>query len=360
MYTHEDATWSAKIGILAMEFHLETGMSVKCKGQLDLFPLGSGADEPAGDGVRADSLGDSEKSGVSGKGRRGQPGQPMPAGTLEMCVLGSGSGGNCAAIRLAGGAAILIDAGFGPVTTAKRLFQMGMEMAQIRAICLTHLDQDHFRPTWVQTLLGFGIQVHLHRWHLPDFDRVPGSPAMHAAGLVKVFDGDSFEPAEGIRVAAVRLVHDQQGTSGFVVESMSGRLGYATDLGHVPDALVDRFTGLDLLAIESNYDPPMQLRSPRPLFLKRRIMGPAGHLSNQQSFEAVRRIVDRSPQGSPRHILLLHRSQQCNHPDIVREVFAQDQRIGRRITLTHQRRPTRWFQATPLEAVQRRQFHFSF
>jgi phosphoribosyl 1,2-cyclic phosphodiesterase len=101
---------------------------------------------------------------------------------------------------------------------------------------------------------------------------------------------------------------------------------------------------VDLLAIESNYDPPMQLRSKRPLFLKRRIMGDAGHLSNEQAFEAVRRILDRSPDGSPRHIVLLHRSRQCNCPQTVREVFARDGRIAARLTLSDQRRPTRWFE----------------
>lgn len=266
-----------------------------------------------------------------------------PADTaLEFCVLGSGSGGNSTVVRL-GESTILIDAGFGPLTIARRLGQAKVDLATLRAICLTHLDQDHFRPHWLPTLLGWRIRVHLHRWHLSDFQAIPGGQAMCEAGLVDVFHDESFEPAPGMCIWPIHLAHDVKGTSGFLLESAVGRIGYATDLGHVPPALIDRFTGVDLLAIESNYDPPMQLKSSRPLFLKRRIMGHAGHLSNQQAFEAVSRIVDRSPPGTPRHIVLLHRSRQCNCPNLVREVFNQDQRIGARLTLSEQRRRTRWF-----------------
>lgn len=287
--------------------------------------------------------------------------KPIPRGTLSLCVLGSGSGGNSAVVRLQhDGPAVMIDAGFGPVTTAKRMADAGITLDQVRGILLTHLDQDHFRPAWIPTLVGFGIPVHLHRWHIEDFGAIPRAKAMFDAGLVRAFDADAFEPVAGVRVHAVRLAHDRQGTSGFVVASEVGRVGYATDLGHVPDELIERFAGVEVLAIESNYDPPMQLRSPRPIFLKRRIMGPAGHLSNQQSFEAVRRIVDRSPPGAPRHVVLLHRSQQCNDPEIVRGVFAVDGRIAPRVTLTHQRRASRWFHAAPLPPLAKDQLLLGF
>jgi phosphoribosyl 1,2-cyclic phosphodiesterase len=265
-----------------------------------------------------------------------------PGAALQLCVLGSGSGGNSTAVRF-GDDLVLLDAGFGPRTIARRLDLASVSLESVRAICLTHLDQDHFRPHWIPTLLGWRIPVHLHRWHVDQWSDLPGAMEMREAGLVHVFNDEPFEPAPGLRVSPIRLAHDTKGTSGFRLETGMGKIGYATDLGHVPAELVTHFTGVDLLAIESNYDPPMQLKSARPLFLKRRIMGHAGHLSNQQAFEAVCQIVDRSPPGCPRHIVLLHRSRQCNCPTLVREVFSQDQRVGARITLSEQRRRTRWF-----------------
>jgi hypothetical protein len=112
----------------------------------------------------------------------------------------------------------------------------------------------------------------------------------------------------------------------------------------------------------------MQCRSSRPAFLKQRIMGGKGHLSNQQAFDAVQRIAHRSPHGGPRQVVLLHRSAQCNDPAIVQAVFAQnpgnqDNRGNRRIpgvALTHQRRRSRWFTVTPAAAASAAQFRLAF
>ena len=267
-------------------------------------------------------------------------------GPLKLCVLGSGSGGNSSVLQL-GQQTILIDAGFGPRTTAKRLHGVKLDLTDIHAICLTHLDQDHFRPNWIATLLEHRILVWLHRGHLGALERIKGGDELGRAQLLKVFDGKPFEPVSGLRATAVHLPHDMKGTTGFLFESNVGRVGYATDLGHVSTELIQRFAGVDLLAIESNYDPPMQMQSSRPAFLKRRIMGGRGHLSNPEAFEAVQRIVDRSPAGLPHHIVLLHRSQQCNCPSAVQRVFNQDARIGPRVVLTEQRRRSRWLTVTP-------------
>jgi len=278
---------------------------------------------------------------------------------LRLCVLGSGSGGNCSVVRW-GEATMLIDAGFGPITTARRLNQAGLRAADLQAVCVTHLDQDHFRPNWIPTLVGLKIRVFLHRWHVNDLPTVPGGSDLLNSGLVVPFDDGPFQPIDGIDVLPIRLSHDVKGTTGFRVQTAGGSLGYATDLGHVPDALVEHFTGVDLLAIESNYDRQMQIGSDRPWFLKRRIMGQAGHLSNEQALEAVQQIMHRSPAGNPQHIVLLHRSQQCNCPDKVRALFHQHAAIKHRLTLTEQRRRSRWLAAKPQAATAGAQLHFAF
>ncbi len=284
----------------------------------------------------------------------GPPAPALPAGDLlagyakrrgeaAVCVLGSGSGGNSTVVRV-GDKALLIDAGFGPMTVARRLRDANLRLADIAAVCVTHLDQDHFRPTWLAPLRRAAIPLFVHRWHLDDLYDLHGEPArqLQRAGLVEVFDDEPFCPMREVRVSSFRLAHDTKGTCGFHIETPAGRIGYATDLGHVPTSLFEHFRGVDLLAIESNYDPQMQLGSSRPWFLKRRIMGMAGHLSNEQAFDAVRRIVNEGCDGSPRHIVLLHRSAQCNCPDLVRELFSQDARIAARLTLAEQRRCTPW------------------
>ena len=63
---------------------------------------------------------------------------------------------------------------------------------------------------------------------------------------------------------ALAVAHDAEGSHGFVMECDGHRAGFATDLGHVPAELIERFRGVDLLAMESNYDPEMEMNSDRP------------------------------------------------------------------------------------------------
>ncbi len=282
---------------------------------------------------------------------------------LEVCVLGSGSGGNATVARF-GGRALLLDAGFGPRTIAHRLAQAGMTLADLDAICLTHLDTDHFRPSWVPVIRDLGLTLHLHRWHLDDLCRVREGQTLIDAGRVSVFEDAGFEPFADHAVSAsvVRLQHDRQGTIGYRFDyeaGARGSLGYATDLGHAPAALIERFVGVDILCLESNYDEHMTTHSSRPSWVNRRNMSDSGHLSNDQAFAAIREIDARSPSGSPQHVVLLHRSSQCNHPTKVRRVFEQHEPLSRRVTLTEQRTRTRWLTASPRPAAQRHQTSFA-
>lgn len=278
---------------------------------------------------------DPDRRGASGRG--GEHGERGP----QLCVLGSGSGGNCTVVRH-GQTGLLIDIGLGPRIVGQRLENANLRLDAIDAICLTHLDQDHFRSSWIPALLRLRINLFIHRGHEEHLLRRPGGIRLKQAGLVHLFEDDRFCPLPNFVVRPMRMAHDRSGTCAFDVAIDQVRIGYATDLGHVPPRLVDHFTGVDLLAMESNYDPDLQRASGRPRFLQRRIMGQAGHLSNRQAFEAISQIVDRSSNGGPRYIVLLHRSGQCNQPELVHKMFAQDPRIANRLILAEQSRCTDW------------------
>ena len=81
--------------------------------------------------------------------------------------------------------------------------------------------------------------------------------------------------------------HDGVDGSAFVISSGSKKLGILTDLGHVFNELSDIVSSLDAVFIESNYDPAMLSNGPYPAFLKKRIQGPKGHLSNRESAELL-------------------------------------------------------------------------
>lgn len=256
--------------------------------------------------------------------------------SLELCILASGSAGNAAILRSPAGV-LLIDAGIGPRTFAKRLHGTGVRLSDIAALCLTHLDADHFSPHWTSTLLRLNIPVYCHA----DMVDCLADCSPELMPLARPFDVTAFSPMDGVTCDPIRFPHDRLGSHGFVVDGFGYRIGYATDLGHVPRYFFDRFRDLDCIALESNYDPQMQSESSRPWSLKRRITGGHGHLSNIQALAAVRKLIDRARQ-LPDHIVLLHRSQECNCPHLVRRLFSTDRRIALRLTLAQQHERSLW------------------
>ena len=288
--------------------------------------------------------------------------------SLEICVLGSGSSGNSTVVRAPWGA-FLIDAGFGPRATDQRMHGIGLSVADLSAIVLTHLDSDHFNFYWLLTILKYQIRLHVARPRMKELLRAPEVRDLQSklAGkhlpedalekLIVPFDdvlypltGRGGESASQVTVHALHLAHDEAGSHGFLLECDGYRVGFATDLGHVPEELIEKFSGVDLLALESNYDHAMELASSRPWYLKQRIMGGQGHLSNDQAFAAVQSILDRTadvcgPDQLPRHIVLLHRSRECNCPKVLRKLFSSDTRIAPVLTLTHQHERTSWLSA---------------
>ena len=269
----------------------------------------------------------------------------MSCGSIELCVLASGSAGNCTLLRTPGGV-VLIDAGIGPRTVSQRLEGTGVRAADVAAVVLTHLDRDHIDFNWFNTFARRRIPVFCHDTRAGELRRWASERGFEIT--VEPFTDAPFEPVPGTTFHPVHLPHDWAGTHAFVIEGHGCRVGFATDLGSVPDELLERFCDLDLLAIESNYDRRMQLDSPRPWFLKRRITGGRGHLSNDQALEAVRKILTRCERAGrrlPEHIVLLHRSQECNCPRLLRSLFSRDARIAPRLVLAEQYERTDWLRA---------------
>jgi phosphoribosyl 1,2-cyclic phosphodiesterase len=225
----------------------------------------------------------------------------------------------------AGGRTILIDAGIGPRAAARVMGTIGVALHEVSDVLVTHLDYDHFRHGWMRQR-DFRAVVHLHRRHWPMAESL--RPHRHR---VRLFDAP-FEPLPGLVVDPLVQHHDEHGVVAFRLGCLGGDLGFATDLGRVTPALVRHFQGVRVLAIESNYCPRMQEASPRPEFLKRRIMGGSGHLSNEQCAQVAAAVA-------PRHVVLLHLSRQCNTPELA---LAGHAGRGYRVTLACQTTPTGW------------------
>ena len=276
-----------------------------------------------------------------------------PGPDAAMCVLASSSGGNCTIVRWTGAEgkvhACLIDLGLSPRRTRAALAEHGLALADLDAVILTHLDTDHCHTGWsgkdaarftdADAALPRSVRLHVAHSHLGRATR-----AMLNAGRFLPFKGRIDLPG-GARVRVLMNSHDDLGTACFRISVAGGELGFATDVGHATEALVDHLRGVDVLAIESNYCPKMQLESDRPAVLKERIMGGGGHLSNEQAARAVHAIEPRS------HLVLLHLSRQCNTPELA---AAQHEGADYALTIAHHDRPTRWVRiGPPLSVVSR-------
>ncbi len=268
-----------------------------------------------------------------------------------LCVLASGSSGNCSVLALRRGnivRLVLLDLGLSPRRTFRMLAEMGYRPDQIDDAIVTHLDADHFQHSWL-TALPPHVRVRMHERHEHELLAMGTNPA---AARIHTFDHDPFEIDDeggGVTVRPLLMSHDQAGVATFRIDMpglSAGTLGFCTDLGHVTADLVghlradhdreprgDGGGGVDVLAMESNYCPKLQLASDRPQFLKNRIMGGSGHLSNHEALEAIRAVAPRE------HVVLLHLSRQCNDPALVADMHAGSDYA---LTISSQSTPTRW------------------
>ncbi len=260
-----------------------------------------------------------------------------------LCVLASGSRGNCSVLVVPSTPdtprrVYLIDAGLSPRRTAKLLDERGIRPDEVDAIIYTHLDTDHCYvgsgAGWVKAIRPgyFRAKLMIHRGHMGRAERM-GLLSAHT----EPFD-DACELAPNVSMYTEVLSHDSLGVAcfRFVIDGKNGEvahLGYATDCGRVTPGLIEHMRGVDTLAIESNYCPKLQQDSDRPVFLKKRIMGGSGHLSNQISADAVARMRVRE------HLVLLHLSQQCNTPELASE---EHDHSGLTRTISTQHEATAW------------------
>lgn len=231
-------------------------------------------------------------------------------GGVGFAVLGSSSRGNCAVVRVGDPLnyrLVLLDAGFSPSKTRRMLGEIGLDARRVSAVLVTHLHRDHLHSGWVR-----GMPEHA-RFFVHERHRAWAKRSGVLYRKTEVFgDGDEFGVA-GLRVSAALAPHDDVGSAVFrlVGELGCGRevsVGYATDVGEVPGLVERLLRGVDLLAIESNYCPEMQVRSGRHPVLIDRVMAGRGHLSNEECAEAVGRI-------GPGRALLLHLSRECNEAE---------------------------------------------
>ncbi len=228
---------------------------------------------------------------------------------MIVAPLSSGSAGNAYWFE-SDGTAILVDAGLGPRETKKRLEIVGHELARIKAVVVTHEHYDHIRGA--ETIARkYGVPIYLTRGTL-NASRIDTNETKTV-----IFENDSSFIIGELQVHARRTIHDAADPACFVIEARDGtRVGIASDLGFVDAGVLRHLTGCDGLFFESNHDLDMLRMGTYPWPLKRRIMSRFGHLSNDDSVNAVQRLLG----AELKTLCMIHLSQKNNHESIVRDM----------------------------------------
>jgi phosphoribosyl 1,2-cyclic phosphodiesterase len=228
---------------------------------------------------------------------------------MIVAPLSSGSAGNAYWLE-SDGTAILVDAGIGPRDTKKRLEVVGCDITALRAIVITHEHYDHIRGA-EKIARKYEVPIYLTRGTL-DASRIDPADVNTV-----IFENDTTFTIGELQVHARKTIHDAADPACFVVEARDGtRIGIASDLGYVNPEVLQHLSGCDGLFFESNHDLDMLRMGSYPWSLKRRIMSRFGHLSNDDSVNAVQRLLG----AELKTLCMIHLSQKNNHESIVRDM----------------------------------------
>jgi len=236
---------------------------------------------------------------------------------LKFISFGSGSSGNSYYLYTETDS-LLIDVGVGIRTLKKHFHNYGLRFEDVHHILITHDHADHVKsvgslstdyhlPVYATRKVHAGIE----RNYCVRKKIVPN----HAHIIEK---GVPFVVGE-FRVTPFGVPHDSTDNVGYFVEHEGVTFCLITDVGHITEEIQEFIGKANYLVLESNYSVEMLQAGKYPQYLKDRILGPNGHLSNDECAHA---LADFSTP-SLRHVWLCHLSEENNHPELARKTVEQ-------------------------------------
>ena len=232
---------------------------------------------------------------------------------IRFCTLFSGSSGNCTYIE-SGSFSILIDAGASLRAIKRTLEAIGVDIANVNAVFITHEHSDHIS----------GLQVLASRYNMPVYAN-EGTIKGILNECGKISDGRLSELETGrsveigeMNISSFATSHDSRESVGYTIHISGHRIAVATDLGLIDDTVMNAITSCEIVMLESNHDLGMLKNGNYPYFLKRRIMSDRGHLSNESCSIVLPSLLE----CGAKHFVLAHLSRDNNLPELAVETAA--------------------------------------
>ncbi len=228
---------------------------------------------------------------------------------LFITSLNSGSNGNCYYVGNERDA-VLIDAGLSCRQTEKRMQRLGLPLAAVKAIFISHEHTDH--------VSGIAQLAGKYQWPVFITPQTLYRARVSATGL-QIRSLRAYEPVwvGELCVTAFPKLHDACDPLSFVVSGQGTNVGVFTDIGQPCEHVIHHFRQCHAAFLEANYDEEMLEKGRYPEHLKRRIRGEKGHLSNQQALALFR---THKP-AFMSHVVLAHVSKENNRPQLIRDLF---------------------------------------
>lgn len=240
---------------------------------------------------------------------------------MRLCSIASGSSGNCIYVG-SEATHLLIDAGISGKKTESGLRELGLTGRDIDGILVTHEHADHIS----------GLGVLARKYEIPIYATAGTIDAMKSCGSLGAVDEGLFHEVwedkkliiKDLTVNPMHISHDAAQPVGYRISYGNRRVAVCTDLGVYNDYTVECLKGMDALLLEANHDVNMLQVGPYPYYLKQRILGDRGHLSNENSGRLICRILH----DNLKTILLGHLSKENNLPELAFESVRMEINMG--------------------------------
>lgn len=240
---------------------------------------------------------------------------------MRLCSIASGSSGNCTYVG-SEATHLLIDVGISGKRTEAGLRELALTGADIDGILVTHEHSDHIS----------GLGVFCRKYEIPIYATKGtiqaiihnGGKNAPDASLFREIQADKKMIIKDLTVSPMRISHDAAEPVAYRIGYEGKRVAVCTDLGVYNDYTVECLKGLDAILLEANHDVNMLQVGPYPYYIKQRILGDRGHLSNENSGRLLNKVLH----DGLKAILLGHLSKDNNLPQLAYEAVRLEITLG--------------------------------
>ncbi len=242
---------------------------------------------------------------------------------MRVKVLASGSTGNCTYVETTNHK-ILIDVGISKKNIEQALAEVDVNFDEINVLLITHEHDDHIKSlgavlrkseiTCFMTVGTFNAIMTGKNEALKSIlsTKVESGYIILLNRLEKSINYPDILLDETI-INVLPTFHDAAESVGYKIVCGEQSVVYITDTGYVHTSLYDRICNSDCYVLEFNHDPQVLMASSRPLNLKRRILSDHGHLSNEDAFITLTKVMGEKT----KIVFYAHISQECNLVEII-------------------------------------------